>query len=108
MTPGLAAYHRLGELLERELELAGQGRFDLLAPLEQERDQLIAELPLDPPAAARGALERALALRHRLTVELLRGREELLAELGRLEHGRRVAQGYRGPSIRAPRVCASA
>ena len=48
----------------------------------------------DPPAAARPALERCRMLHKRVEIELLRVREALLLELGRVRHAQRAADGY--------------
>jgi hypothetical protein len=106
-TPASTPYDALLELIERELELAGEGRFDEVAELAASRELLTGSLPAAPPASARPALERAALLQQRLTIELLRGREAVLLELAQIERGWRAARGY-GPRNRGPRVSASA
>jgi hypothetical protein len=105
--PASTPYDALVEMIERELELAGQGRFDDLAELAASREAFRASLPATPPASARAALERANLMQQRLEIELLRGREAVLLELAEIERGRRMARGY-GPRPQAPRVSASA
>ena len=105
--PASAPYDELLELLERELELAAEGRFDEVAEVAARRAELAASLPVTPPASARTALERAAELQHRLTIELVRGRETVLLALAEIERARAAARGY-GPRRLAPRVSASA
>src|SRR3954451_1044976 len=52
-------YERLLELGELELELVKGTRWEELAELGSEREQLIASLPPLPPQMARGALGKA-------------------------------------------------
>jgi hypothetical protein len=101
-------YEQLVELIGRELELAGQARFDELSQVSAARAALIAQLPDVPPAAAGPALARAEVMHKRLTVELLRGREALLLELARVEHGLRAARGYAPPRRSSSMISASA
>ncbi len=100
-------YDELVELIERELQLAGEGRFDELALLTESRIALAATLPDQPPASARPALTRAKLLQERLTIEVLRGREAVLLALAEVQHVRRAAQGY-APPPRSPRISTSA
>jgi len=96
-------YEALVELIGRELELAGHGRFDELQQVCAARTALMADLPDTPPRSARPALSRAHVLHKRLTIELLRGRDELLLELAKLDRARRMARGY-APPPRAQRT----
>lgn len=104
----LAPYKRLIALIERDLSLAGEARFDELVAAAAERQALIAELPATPPADARDLLERASLIQKRLNIELLRAREELLHATGQLERGRQTARGYAPPKTRVPQIAASA
>jgi hypothetical protein len=101
-TEETAPYEAIVRLAERELELAGEGRYDEIAQLAHQRAQLLAALPTPPPLCARDALERALMMQRRVTIELLRRQEEVLLGLRRVELSRRTARGY-GDSIGAPR-----
>lgn len=103
-----AAYLQLIELIERDLSLAGEGRYDELVASDPERQELLRTLPSTPPAGARDLLERASLIQKRLNIELLRGRDELLAATGQVERGRRTARGYTPPQHRVPRVVESA
>lgn len=89
-----APYERLAASFERELELVGEGRLDELAQLAADRDALIAILPATPPAAARPALERAELMSKRVMIEIVRRREAIVAELGRVAQADRTARGY--------------
>lgn len=97
-----APYEAIVRLAERELELAGEGRYDEIAQLAHQRAQLLATLPTPPPSSARDPLERALMVQRRVTIELLRQQEEVLLGLRRVELSRRTARGY-GDSLGAPR-----
>jgi hypothetical protein len=99
----LAPYERLVELAERELALVSA--FDVscigeLVALQQARTTLATGLPLQPPAAAGPALERAAALQQRTTAALVLLRAELGQRLGELDRARRAANGY-GMGLRA-------
>jgi hypothetical protein len=91
-----AAYEAIVGLAERELELAADGRYHELAQLAHQREQLMARLPSPPPRAARDALTRALLIQRRVTIELLRRREQVVLAARRLELQRRAARGYAG------------
>jgi type VI protein secretion system component VasF len=101
-------YLQLLGLIERDLSLAGEGRYDELVAADVERQALISTLPATPPAAARDLLERATLIQKRLNIELLRGREQLVVATGLVERGRRTARGYTPPINRVPRVVESA
>lgn len=90
MTP----YERLADSYELELELVGAGRLDELAQLAADREALIDCLPATPPASARAALERAQLISKRVMIEIIRRREAVLAELGRVAQADRTARGY--------------
>jgi hypothetical protein len=98
----LAPYAALRRLAERELELAGEGRYNEMAQLGCQRAQIVASLPPRPPAAARDILERALALQRRVTIELFHRRERVLLSLRRVEHSKRAARGYGGALAGSP------
>ncbi|MGA2470942.1 MAG: hypothetical protein ABSG64_09660 [Solirubrobacteraceae bacterium] len=92
--PALAPYAALIRIAELELELAGEGRYVEIAQLDRQRQQVLRSLPAKPPRGARDYLERALAIQRRVTIELLRRREQVLLSLRRLELGTRTARGY--------------
>jgi hypothetical protein len=105
--PEAAPYELLLELIERELQLAGEGRFDELTHAAEARAAHAASLPATPPAAAREALERAVLMQQRLTIEVLRGREAMVGALREIERAKRAANGY-APPRRRERLSASA
>jgi hypothetical protein len=95
-----AAYDAIIRLAERELELAGEGRYAEVRQLSRQSAQILAGLgPIRPPGA-RDALERALALQRRISIELLRHREAILINARRIELSKRAAHGY-GSSLPA-------
>ncbi len=106
--PSLAAYEAIYEHAELELELAGRGEMEPLARLGARWEQLVADLPPRPPAAAAPLLERAQLLHERTRIELLRLRDALLADLHTAARARRTANGYAGQLPARPRVDRSA
>jgi hypothetical protein len=105
--PAAAPYEKLLELIEHELQLAGEGRFEELEQAAATRVAHVDTLPATPPVSARSALERAVLMQQRLTIEVLRGREALLLAVAAVERGKRAASGY-APPRRHDRVSASA
>jgi hypothetical protein len=103
-----APYERLADSFERELELVGEGRLDEVAQLAADRDALIATLPATPPASARPALERAQSMSERVMIEVIRRRDGILAELGRVAQADRTARGYLPSRQRRLHIDASA
>ena len=97
----MSPYDALAELAERELEFVSAGEMERLPALRERRDALLASLPPVPPAAAKPALERTLALQDSVTAALQQRRDEIAAELRRLTKGRTAMRGY-APSV-APR-----
>jgi hypothetical protein len=95
--PDAAPYEALARMVERELELIGEGRFDELGQIKAERDALIDTLPATPPACARPALQRAALMHKRLEIEITRRREALVLEFANTERVRRTANGYAPP-----------
>jgi len=89
-----APYERLAASFEHELELVGEGRLDELAQLTADREALIATLPATPPASARPALERAQLMSKRVMIEIVRRRDAIVADLGRVAQADRTARGY--------------
>ena len=89
-----APYDAIHRLAERQLELAGEGRYTEVVQLSRQSAQLLAGLGSPRPPGARDALERALALQRRITIELHHHREAILINLRRIELTRRAARGY--------------
>jgi hypothetical protein len=84
----LASYERLVKLIERELELAGQGRVHELRTAVAARSRYLRSLPTPAPAEAEPLLLRARALHSRLSIETQRLSEALM----RRREARRVAR----------------
>ncbi|HEX4672699.1 MAG TPA: hypothetical protein VH279_10550 [Solirubrobacteraceae bacterium] len=103
-----APYERLADSFERELEFVGEGRFDEVVQLAADRDALIATLPATPPASARPALERAQLISKRVMIEIVRRRDAVVAELGRVAQADRTARGYAPKRPRRLHIDASA
>ena len=103
-----APYERLADSFERELELVGEGRLEELAQLAADREALIATLPATPPASARTALERAQLTSTRVMIEIVRRRDAIVAELGRVAQADRTARGYAPKRPRRLHIDASA
>ncbi len=106
--PELAPYEAIYAHAEYELELAGRGELAGLTALGARWEELVAELPAQPPPAAAELLEHARLMHERTRVELLRLREALLSELSGATRARRASQGYAGQLRRRPRLDRSA
>lgn len=101
-------YERLGALIERQLQLVGEGRWDELEELAMRRDELVATLPAVPDAEARPMLERCALLNRRVRIELLRAQDGVLVGLAQVQRGQQAAHGYAPARIRAPQISTSA
>jgi hypothetical protein len=104
----LEPYEALAALIERELQLVSERSFDELQALKEVRIELQDSLPPTPPEDARATLERCRQLQKRVEIELLRVREVLLLELGRVRHAQRAADGYAPMRQRVSVVAATA
>ncbi len=107
MSPGGAnaetlEYEAILRLTELELELVGEGRYSEVSQLQRQRTQILEGLSRPRPAGARELLERSLAMQTRVSIELLRRREQILIGLRRIELSSRAARGY-GRSLPQPR-----
>ena len=100
-------YETLASILERELALVAERGFDELQELKALRMQLQESLPDVPPAEAAETLERCRKLSKRVEIELLRVREAIVVELGRVRQGQRTADGY-APRRHGARIAVSA
>jgi hypothetical protein len=90
----LDPYAAILELAERELQLARDGRIEDLRSLAPQWDALTADLPAQPPASARGPLERAAALHERTSATLQSLREAMLCDMRTTARASRAAHGY--------------
>jgi hypothetical protein len=102
--PGIGSaldpYAAILELAQRELELASDGRIEDLRSLATQWEVLTAELPAQPPDAARRPLERAVALHARTNATLMSLREVMLCDLRTTAQASRAAHGYAGQAHR--------
>jgi hypothetical protein len=89
-----ASYEALLAHAELELELTAGARLSELDGLASRWEELIAELPERPPAAAAPVLARARLVHERTRIELMRLRDGLLDELTAAAHAKRTAEGY--------------
>lgn len=101
-------YERILELGELELELVQGQRWEELAQLGAEREQLIESLPPLAPRTAKDSLERAAVLQQRVSAELATALALAREGLGRLDRGRRAAAGYAPPPIERRKLVDSA
>ena len=92
----LPAFRKLVKLVERELELAGEGRFAELQEAVRRTGEHLDSLPKPAPAAAQDLVLRAQALRGRVIIEVTRQAEGIASARARLRRGRRLARHY-GP-----------
>ncbi len=106
--PATGSYERLADLIESELELIIERRFEELPRLHAARTALVALLPAVPPASARAALERCVALNRQVRAELLRARATALDALCEVRRGQRAARGYAPFRSRPSRVSTNA
>ena len=96
-------YAAIVAFAERELALARDGRIEDLRSMAPEWDLLTADLPPQPPASARSALERAAALHERTSATLMSLREAMLCDLRTAARASRAAHGYAGQARRRAR-----
>ena len=101
-------YQQLAALIEQELQLVAERRFDELLAAKRARAELQESLPATPPVAARAELERCALLHKRVEIELLRVREAVLNELQDVRRGQRAAHGYAPVRAGGRRVFAQA
>ena len=101
-------YQQLAALIELELQLVAERRFDELLALKRRRAELQASLPASPPATAGPELQRCALLHRRVEIELLRVREAVLEELAGVRHAQRAASGYAPVRASGRRVFAQA
>lgn len=93
----LAPFQTLVKLIEHELELAGQGRIEELQRAVAATGEYLLGLPNPPPAAALALIERARAMRARVTIETERLRDAIAATRATNRRRRRMARTYGAP-----------
>ncbi|WP_249009144.1 hypothetical protein [Conexibacter sp. DBS9H8] len=107
-TPPIDPYVRLVTLLERELELAGQGRVEELAAAVVARGEFLMTLPSPAPDAAEPWLLRARALHSRVTIETERLATVLAARRSAHRRAWAAARRYTRPAGEGPHYSTSA
>lgn len=89
-----ASFRHLEQLIERELELAGRGNIGALEQAVRLTGEYMQTLPFPAPDGARASIERAKALRGRVTIETRRLQEQLELSRRSLRTARRMARTY--------------
>jgi hypothetical protein len=89
-----APFQRLIKLIERELELAGQGRIEELNDAVEQTGLYMANLPVPAPSSAQALVLRAEALRGRVTIETKRLGESIVHSRTSLQRARRISRRY--------------
>lgn len=97
----LAPYHTLVKLIEHELELAGRGEVDALRKAVAETGVYMRQLPVPPPESARALIERARALRARVSIDTQRLQDSLAVARASRRRRRRVERSYAQPARRS-------
>lgn len=92
-----APFQKLIKLIERELELAGQGRLEELHAAVESTGAFIATLPAPAPESVQPLVLRAEALRGRVLIEATRLKESIGRSRTSLRRGRTIARRYGAP-----------
>ena len=93
-----APFRKLIKMIERELELAGQGRGEELQAEVLKTGAYMSTLPQPAPESAIPLVLRAQALRARVTIEAERLRESIAVRRTALKRSRRMARTYAPPA----------
>lgn len=101
-----APFHTLIKMIERELELAGQGLLTELDEAVRETGRFMETLPAPAPASAEPLVLRADMLRRRVTIETRRLQESIEQSRTTLRRARKIARRYSTPQT--PRISTSA
>ncbi len=102
MSGSAAPWAELVALAERERALALAGRWEEVVEASSARVARARTLG-PPPAAARGHLERLVALQAQIDASLAAARAFTLRELGGLQRGRSAVRGYGAGALAAAR-----
>jgi hypothetical protein len=87
-------------MIERELELAGRGEAAELRAAVAQTGAYMLELPVPPPESARALIERARALRARVSIETQRLQESIGYARASKRRRQRVERSYGAPAGR--------
>lgn len=90
-----APFERLVKMIERELELAGQGRVKELREAVAKTGAFMSTLPTPAPASAKPLLFRAQALRGRVTIETQRLQQSIELSQASMKRARAIRRKYR-------------
>lgn len=93
-----APYRKLVKLIEHELELAGEGRVTELQEAVAATGAYMETLPAPAPDSAQPLVERAKALRGRVTIETERLKESIELSRASLRRSRTIARRYAPPA----------
>jgi hypothetical protein len=96
----LAPFQKLVKMVELELELAGQGQTAELQKAVAATGALIRTLPDPAPQSARSLIERARALRGRVTIDAERLRDDIAVARATKRRRKTVARTYASPRAR--------
>lgn len=90
----IAPFRRLEQLIEHELELAGNGNLEALDEAVTRTAEYMQSLPSPAPESAQANVERIKALRSRLMIEVTRIRDELDHSRTSLRTARKISRTY--------------
>jgi hypothetical protein len=90
----MSAAEQIVALVEQELALVREHRFDEVEALQERGRAALAALPVSSSAPTRAALQRAWELRTQVTHELEAARRSIAAELLRLDGARDGVRAY--------------
>jgi hypothetical protein len=93
-----APFQTLVKMIEHELELAGRGQLQELRAAVTRTGEYMATLPTPAPDSAQQLVERAKALRGRVTIEAERLRDGVDRSRSSLRRSRQIARRYGRPS----------
>ncbi|CAA9518640.1 MAG: hypothetical protein AVDCRST_MAG69-2924 [uncultured Solirubrobacteraceae bacterium] len=94
-----AAHDSLLALAERQLQLAGEERWDELVPVMEEWQRRTTALTLPAPPSAALALARAAQIVALVSDRLRTGRMDAARELASLQRGRGAVRGYQAAAL---------
>lgn len=92
-------HQHLLELAERQLQLAGEERWDDLLPVMEEWQRRASALGVPAPASAAPALRQAMEVIGRVEDAVRAGRMSAARELTALQRGRGALRGYQAAAL---------
>ena len=94
-----AAHESLLALAERQLQLAGEERWEELVPVMEEWQRRTSALTRPAPPSAARALARAAEIVALVSDGLRAGRMDVARELASLQRGRGAVRGYQAAAL---------